>query len=390
MINESINLIRVANIIEEARIGGPQIRMLFIASALEKKFHTTIIFPKLNSSDFQKRCEAIGVKYIVSSLTTIRRNLINIVKYLILFPYEVISLSLKLKKNNFDIVHVSGGSWQYKGLLAAKLAGIKVVWELNDTYAPFIIKCVFFFLSHLANGFIYGSERTKEYYKKLVPRKSTTFLIQSPVDVDFYDPSLEYKEDDQVKKFVQNKKIIIGTVSNVNPVKGLEIFIKSAIKLKCYRDNIIFLIIGSVYENQKKYFRSLVDLLKDNQIENVHFIEPRNDVRSLLKVIDIYVCSSKNESSPLSVWEAMSMKKAIVSTDVGDVDQFISDGNNGFIVKVDNVNDLSKKIAQLIDQPKLRIMFGNSAREVAKNKLDLKICSKLHGKMYWKIIGNFK
>ena len=35
---------------------------------------------------------------------------------------------------------------------------------------------------------------------------------------------------------------------------------------------------------------------------------------------------------PLSVWEAMSMEKAIVSTDVGDIKKFINNGNNGLVV----------------------------------------------------------
>ena len=74
-----------------------------------------------------------------------------------MFPFEVLMLSRLLKKNGFDIVHVSGGSWQFKGILAAKLADIKIIWELNDTYVPFIIRVIFFFLSKLANSFIYGS-----------------------------------------------------------------------------------------------------------------------------------------------------------------------------------------------------------------------------------------
>ena len=41
-------------------------------------------------------------------------------------------------------------------------------------------------------------------------------------------------------------------------------------------------------------------------------------VRQLISIIDIYICSSDNEVSTWSVWEAMSMEKAIISTDVGD------------------------------------------------------------------------
>ena len=38
--------IRIANIIEEGRLGGPQTRMTLVASALSENIKTTFIFPK--------------------------------------------------------------------------------------------------------------------------------------------------------------------------------------------------------------------------------------------------------------------------------------------------------------------------------------------------------
>ena len=204
-------MIRVANIIEEGRLGGPQIRMVLVDSALKKlklkkKIKTTFIFPKKNSRKFQKICNTNSIKYYLFSLRTLNRNFRDILTYLVLFPVEVFMLSSFLKKHSFDIVHVSGGSWQYKGVLAARIAKIKVVWELNDTYTPKITKYVFFLLSRLANSFIFASERTKKYYSKLLPKKKNSFLIQSPVDINLFDPSLKLKIDKIFKKKKFEKK----------------------------------------------------------------------------------------------------------------------------------------------------------------------------------------
>jgi len=103
--------------------------------------------------------------------------------------------------------------------------------------------------------------------------------------------------------------------------------------------------------------------------------------------MDIYVCTSNNESSPLSVWEAMSMEKAIISTNVGDVGWFIRDGFNGFLIKVRDSDCLADRIVKLIRNPKLRDTYGKSVRNTAKSKLDLKICSKLHVEAYQAIIN---
>ena len=71
-------------------------------------------------------------------------------------------------------------------------------------------------------------------------------------------------------------------------------------------------------------------------------------MRPILKRFDFYVCSSNAESSPISVWEAMSMQKAIISTDVGDVPLYIKDGHNGFVVGVGESEKLCCKLEELI------------------------------------------
>ena len=381
MINSLNKQIKVANIIEEGRIGGPQLRMALIASALNKKIDTTLIFPKKNSSDFQKKCNELGIKYHLMPLTTIKRSWITMITYIIFFPYEIVSLFLFLKKNNFNIVHLSGGSWQFKGIIAAKLANIKVIWELNETYVPLVIKIIFYFLSNLSNCFIYASHKTKNYYKKLVPKVVKNFIIQSPVDISFFDPNISYNLNN-IEKTINLKKTIIGTVSNVNPVKGLDTLINAAKKLDYLKNEIIFLIIGAIHSNQKKYYGYLENLLKKNGLQNVYFLGKRNDIRELLSIMNIYICCSKYESSPLSVWEAMSMKKAIISTNVGDVERFIDNKSNGLIVPSGDENLLAEAIKKFIKNPELRIEYGKKSREIAEKQLNIERCAQLNLEAY--------
>jgi glycosyltransferase involved in cell wall biosynthesis len=378
--------IRVANIIEEGRIGGPQIRNLLVASALKKKkIEVTLIFPKDNSKKLEIYCKLNKIKYIKFSLITPKRNWVIFIKYLILFPFEVILLAYFLKKKQFDLVHVSGGSWQFKGVLAARLAFTKVVWELNDTYVPKLIRYIFRHLSCFASAFIFSSNRSRKYYEKLIFFNKFFFLIQSPVDTDFFNPANQYYINNSLKKILNNK-IVIGTLANISPVKDLMSLIKSAKLLSFYVDKIIFVVAGSVHRSQKKYFTNLNNKIKDLNIKNFFFLGSIKDVRPLLKKIDIYVCSSKNESSPLSVWEAMSMKKAIVSTNVGDVSKFVVNKTNGYIVKVNDEVMLANSIKKLIKNSSLRKKFGKVSRQIALKKLDIKICANLHVKAYKSIV----
>ena len=271
---------------------------------------------------------------------------------------------------------------------AAWLTGKKIIWELNDTYTPKMIRIIFFFLSHLADGFLYASLKTKKYYNKLVPKKNKYFLIQSPVDINFFDPSLNYNTNKLRKKINLINKLVIGTVCNINPVKGLDTYIEVAKAFSTNKD-IIFLIIGEKYKSQENYFKYLLSLIKKYNLKNINFIGLTKDVRPYLKLIDVYVCTSKNESSPLSIWEAMSMQKPIVSTDVGDVKKFIINNVNGFILRVGDKQSLVKSIKKLTENQKLRIKFGKNSRKIAKKELNIKKCIKLHVNAYEEILRNF-
>jgi len=122
-------IIKVANIIEESRLGGPQMRMCLVAERIKKlkqnkKILINFIFPKKDSKQFSSRCSQSGIDYIIFPFSKISRNWFSIIKYILFYPFEIIMLAILLKKNSYDIVHVSGGSKQTKGIIAANISDI--------------------------------------------------------------------------------------------------------------------------------------------------------------------------------------------------------------------------------------------------------------------------
>ena len=132
--------------------------------------------------------------------------------------------------------------------------------------------------------------------------------------------------------------------------------------------------------------KKIVKMAQNFNLNNLHFYGSSENIPSVLKATDIYICSSISEASPISVWEAMSMGKAIVSTDVGDVAKFIKDGENGYIVPIKDVSTLVKKAGVLIENSDLREKLGINARKIAVKNLDVEICVKKHADFYRKIM----
>jgi glycosyltransferase involved in cell wall biosynthesis len=203
------------------------------------------------------------------------------------------------------------------------------------------------------------------------------------VDTTYFDPKLT-EPDENLAQYDGIKIVMVG---NLNPTKGIEYFIQMAGNLNKFYDNLHFFLVGPYLDSQKAYLEKLNNLKNELCLKNFIFYGTSNNVRSVLKAADIYICSSIAEASPMSVWEAMSMKKAIVSSDVGDISYFIKNYINGFLVPVRNADSLAEKVHILIDNPELRRSFGEKARETARKYLDIKITVEKHADAYLSILG---
>jgi glycosyltransferase involved in cell wall biosynthesis len=374
---------RIANIIEEGRLGGPQVRIANVACALKDRIQTTVILPEHKSEQFQRQLAQCNIPYKLFKITRITKELSMAIRYGLFSLFEIIQLTVYFRKQKFDLVHVSGGAWQYKGVIAASLSGTKLVWHLNDTSMPKFFRFLFSLLSELPDAYIFASERTSHYYGNLIPENKKRFVVPAPVDTQQFKPS----DAMLASQLSENGKITVGTTANVNPIKGLELFIEVSALLNAKFDNLQFVIVGAISENQQKYFQQLVKMASQLGVSNLHFLGQVEDVRAELVKMDIYLCTSVAESSPISVWEAMSMARPIISTDVGDVAKYIEPGVSGEIISDRNAEKMTERVSRLIEQPALRENYGLAARDIAINQLDIALCAERHFAAYNAVIN---
>ena len=108
---------------------------------------------------------------------------------------------------------------------------------------------------------------------------------------------------------------------------------------------ISYKIAGAILDSQKNYVTKIKRLiLEDNLLnERVELLGFVDNVPDLLDKADICIFTSLYEASPTSIWEAMAAGKPIVTTDVGSVSTYIKDGESGFIVPVNDHDQLLRK-----------------------------------------------
>ncbi|KVE36846.1 glycosyltransferase family 4 protein [Burkholderia sp. BDU5] len=373
-------ILRIANVIEDGRIAGPQLRIAAVAQALKHTgVQTTVVHPQQESEAFAARLDAIGIDRVALPIHRLARNRKAIVWYLISFPLEIYLLWRLFCRGRYDFVHCSGGFWQIKGLIAAKLAGTKALWHINDTVLPRWLRPIFLLACRsLADGVIVAGERVRSHYMGDARLPMPVIEIQAPVDCrKFYPASAA-----AAPALARTSALKIVTVANLNPLKGVEHFIGMAALLSQWFDDLAFYIVGPAYDSQNAYVSALKESIRQNDLTNVHLMGASNNIPGILQAADVYVCSSIAEASPISVWEAMAMGKAIVSTDVGDVKRFVIDGVSGYVVPSRDAQSLAEATAKFVRDRSLRERCGAVARQVALEKLDISVCVAAHRMAY--------
>jgi glycosyltransferase involved in cell wall biosynthesis len=91
----------------------------------------------------------------------------------------------------------------------------------------------------------------------------------------------------------------------------------------------------------------------------------RDEMLDFYHSLDVYVCASRTEGTPNPCLEAAACGLPVVTTRVGNMPEFIRDGENGFFVERDAA-DIAAKLRRLRDDPGLRERLGRAARATAE------------------------
>jgi glycosyltransferase involved in cell wall biosynthesis len=357
----------IANITEEGRGGGPLFGMRTSTVELNKLgVKNTIILPKRFSEKFRLQLLESDISYEAILLSHLTKYLPHLLRYVVLFIPEIIILFMHLRKHKYDLL-LCNGSYQIKGVIAAKLAGIPTIWHMNDSQLSSAVHWLYKLISPLASAFMFASTKSKTYYSSLKPSILTkpNAVIQSPINIDKFQ-SVESGKTELSKSPGLN----IITVSYLNANKNVELIIRALEKLQHQINQEANLyIVGPIVDSQKAYKEHLDHIIQEMKIENVHFLGYRSDIPALLSDADVYVCSSNFESSPIAVWEAMVNGTMVVTTDVGDVRTIIEENNAGIVIETGNLDQLVDALVIATNQTQ-NISYQEKGKKVALEYFD--------------------
>lgn len=248
----------------------------------------------------------------------------------------------------------------------------KVISSIVTTYNSsryFIARLFERFTHPICAGYMANAHAVKQAYveKFKVPENKIT-VIQTGMDTNFFK-TLEPKDSLRQELGIKPGDTVIICVANLHPNKG-HAYLLEAFE-KAYKQNhpIKLLIVGDGIEKENLK-RQTIDY---NSKNSILFLGQRPDVPDLLALSDIFALATFFEGMCNAIMEAMARGIPIITTDITENRELVTNGKTGLLCPLRDSNSLAQALTRLINDSELRIVMSNNAAEEMEEKYSLHI-----------------
>jgi len=209
------------------------------------------------------------------------------------------------------------------------------------------------------DGVLFQNPDDEAFFKKLgvIPSHATTSVVNgSGIDLEHY----------AVAPLPEKPAFLC--LSRLLGAKGVREYAQAAIRLKEKYPEVPFRIIGPREEGADVIPAAEVDGWRKDGLEVHGAVE---DVRPEITLASAYVLPSYREGTPRSVLEAMSMGRAIITSDAPGCRETVVEGQNGFLTPLKDVDAIVAAMEKFIVDPGLATTMGAASRQLAEEKFDV-------------------
>ena len=296
---------------------------------------------------------------------------------------KIIWLRTYIKKHRPDVVFAFRISIYLVTLLS--LIGIKVPViaseRIDPNYNSTLEKLLQRFLLPLTDWFVVQTHAIKAYYPKFIQKK--TSVIFNPVSEKVFDIHNEnetlYDNDDDnenylntkttgdkgngIEKLNSQKEKRIISVGRLHSQKNQKMMIEAFARVADDFPEWKLVIYGEGPERDS--IESLISNLK-SQIASRILLPGRSEkVIEELNKSEIFAFSSDYEGMSNAVVEAFCVGLPIITTKVSGTEDFINDGENGFLLDIGDNDGMEKAMRMLMNNEVLRKKMGEKNKKEA-------------------------
>lgn len=362
---------KITHILECA--GGVERYLELLAPRLKKEgFEQTIICS--HSVNLDKLKESADTCYVTDMRQTF--NPIAVVKI-------IRQVRKAIKASKPDIVYCHSSFAGVFGRLSALGTHCKVVynphgWAFNmrntSSMKLGVFKVLEQLLSHFTDKIVCISEAEFESaIDKNISSEDKLELIPNGIDIDAVRSAIAVKRS---HLGIADDTFVVGMIGRLSAQKAPDVFIRAAEIIHKEIPNSAFIIVGDGEQREK------IETFAQQHGLHLMVTGWTDKPYSYLKVFDVAMLLSRWEGFGLAIVEYMAAEKNVVAARADSIPSLIEDGEDGFLVDIDNPEQAADKVLWLRNHPNEAEKMRQKALRKVKSKYDINRVVKQHINMF--------
>ena len=258
------------------------------------------------------------------------------------------------------VVTVGCGDKMFWGRLAAWWARIPVtVSALHSTGWPDGVGWLNRQLSMITDAFVAVAPSHGQHLihgERFPPRK--VVVIPNGVDCRRFSPRSSRRNTVRAMLGISADAFVVINVAALRPEKNHTRLLRLVAQLKSRRPDLQAIIVGDGPERPR-----LTRLATEWQLQRTtHFVGSQTNVPDWLAAADLFLLTSDNEASPVSILEAMACGLPVVASRVGSIGDVVIDGVTGYLADPPRDAAYLQAMQSVAGEPARGIAMGQAGR----------------------------
>lgn len=362
----SMSKTKVIRVIARLNVGGPAIHVILLTAGLDPERYQSILVSGVEGPDEGNMHHLAAEKGVTPVIVpNLGRELSPLRDFRTLWQ-----LYRLFKRERPAIVHTHTAKAGSVGRLAARMAGVPVIVHtfhghvLDGYFGP--AKSRFFqwmerMLAKTADRVIAVSECCRnDLLKYGIGDGDKNLHIPLGLELErFYHVPPEEGARVREEFGIPPDAFVTAMVARMVPIKRHELLLRAIPAVLDEFPNAWFMLVGD--GELRRMLESLAGEL--NIRHRCVFCGFRDDRERFYAAANLVALTSRNEGLPVTIIEALSAGRPVVTTRVGGAPELVRDGESGWVVEPENPAAIAEGIKKAAADPERTARMGFSARE---------------------------
>ena len=374
---------RILHVIDHTGAGGAQAVLHDLIRTLKDRY-TFGVAVLGASGTYSAQYAALGATVIELGTHSSRWN-----------PASLGGVIAAIRHGNYDLVHTHLFKGNTLGVLAARLAGRKVILHDHTGATPAVLHYYlpgrlvglsYIMAYRLALGLcqraiILTASTHDAYVHRYRSDPHKLVVVPNPVDTAHFSGGRR-SGSLRAELGIDTATPLVLMLGRLEPEKDWPTYLRVAEALERRGRACAFLVIGSGTEEA-----ALRAYVHARRLDQVHFLGYRTNVADLLAQADLFLFTSRLEAFGVVLLEAMASDLPVVTTRTTGAMAIIENEVDGLLAEVGDVEGLANHIERMLDDGALRSRLATHARQKVVQCYSLEVVAAQVAALYDEVLA---